>query len=112
MHFCIVLGDGTRMSPKGYLRVIKLAKENPKARFDRSLNNWWSASGEEITQQWKQMLTEKWANWNSVTGKGRRAAKRAREIKDRAAECRWCGQKTGSSRNKFCCVGCAQAYSS
>lgn len=71
---------------------------------------------------WDDMTCADWLAWFRscvvakatrgalATGKGNRAAKRLRSLADQKADCRWCGQKTGSTQKRFCDRSCAAAY--
>ncbi len=71
---------------------------------------------------WDDMSAADWLRWfrsclmtkamrgTESTGKGNRAAKRIQAIADAKAECKWCGQKTGSARERFCSRDCAFSY--
>ena len=42
-----------------YVRAIKLAKANPDAEFKHGLTCWWSCSGREIMQQFRQGMHDR-----------------------------------------------------
>lgn len=59
MTRAITLGDGHRVTLGSYVRVIKLAKAHPTARFDRDLLDRWPASGADIVRQFRRGMVER-----------------------------------------------------
>lgn len=43
-------------------------------------------------------------------GRGSKSKRRAERMADDAAECKWCGTRTGKRYRRFCCVSCARSY--
>lgn len=117
MKACIVLGEGVRVSPAAYLAALKLAMANPDRQFKQSFQDprgWMGPkTGAEIVQEYRRMIADRWAERSMqqhLIGNGNAANRRVRAIRDRQAECKWCGQKTGSVRKQFCDVSCARSY--
>ncbi len=70
-----------------------------------------SYTGSAILSEHREMIADRWAaQWSLVLtyGRGNRAAKRARAIAARRAECRWCGTLTGGA--EFCDASCRASY--
>ena len=70
--------------------------------------------GEVFTSQtWLQWFTSKLAEKINRTlparGKGNAAQRRVNAHKDRVAECRWCGRKTGDRKKEFCDLDCRRS---
>mgnify|MGYP001010736480 CR=1 FL=1 len=57
-----------------------------------------------------EKLTEKINRHEPARGKGNAAARRVNAHKDRVAECKWCGTKTGERRKEFCDPECRRCY--
>ena len=117
MRACIVLGEGVRVSPAAYLAALKLAMDNPTMKFKQSFQDprgWMGPkTGAEIVQEYRRMIAGRWADRTMAQysyGKGNAAQRRVKVIRDRQAECKWCGQKTGSVSKRFCDSSCARAY--
>ena len=118
-QFCIALGEGVQVSPAAYLAALRTAMENPTAKFRQSFQDprgWMGPkTGAEIVQEYRRMIADRWASRSMaalVIGKGNRANRRVQVIRDAAAECKWCGQKTGATSKRFCDVSCARSYNS
>ena len=82
--FCIVLGEGVRVSPAAYLAALKLAQANPTMLFRRAFQDprgWMGAkTGAEIVQEYKRMLADRWAERTMaqhVYGKGNASNRRS-----------------------------------
>ncbi len=115
--YCIVLGEGVRVSPSAYLSALRTAMENPAMKFRQSFQDprgWLGPkTGAEIVQEYRRMIAERWAERTMAQhtiGKGSKAQRRVQHIRNRQAECKGCGSKTGSVSKRFCDVSCARAY--
>lgn len=113
---CIGLGEGVQVSPRQYLLALRAALSASHDKFSQSFRDprgWMGRSytGAEIVAQHWEMISDRWAaQWAQVFGygKGSRASKRAKAIRDRQVECRWCGQKTGGP--EFCEASCRRSF--
>ncbi len=119
MKAYIQLGEGVSLSPAAYWTALQTAKANPTALFRQSFQDprgWMGPkTGEEIVREYRRMIADRWANqWEAVrkNGKGNAANRRVRVIRDAAAKCKWCGQKTGAVVRRFCEASCARSYNS
>ena len=114
MRFAISLPDGRQVTPAVYLNALRVAQANPSQPFRESFQDptgWMGGhTGASIVQEHRKMLERRWSGWHVHNGKGNRAKKRAQELADKRAECKWCGTPTGSARKAFCCPTCARSY--
>lgn len=118
-NYCIVLGEGVRVSPKAYLAALRLAMDNPTAKWRESFQDPRGYSGPytgaEIVRQYRRMIADRWAERTMsqhAIGKGSKAQKRVRHFNNLRAKCKWCGQRTGNVAKRFCEASCARAYNS
>jgi len=55
----VTLGDGRRVTLGSYVRVVKLAKANPNATFQRDLLDRWPAKGADIVRQFRRGMADR-----------------------------------------------------
>lgn len=94
------------------LKMHALAKAEPETVFEVRGFAMPAYTGRTWLQWFRVKLAEKMNRNAPSTGKGNRAAKRIAAIRDAKAECKWCGQLTGSTGKRFCEPSCARAYNS
>ena len=117
MKYAIALGEGVQVTPAAYLYALKTAMDNPTAKFRQSFQDprgWMGPkTGAEIVSEYRRMIADRWAARTMsqhTYGKGNAANRRVQAIRDRHAECKWCGSRTGSAQKRFCDVSCARSY--
>lgn len=94
------------------LRYHSWARANPDGRIlpPGGRKGWDDMSVSEWLAWFWERLTAKINRGLPAFGKGNRAAKRLGILRDAKAECKWCGEKTGSAAKRFCCDDCARSY--
>lgn len=90
-RYCVANPDGRVLPPGG------------KASWD-------DMSAADWLAWFRRCLMAKVMRGTEAYGGGNRAGRRIQAIADAKAECKWCGQKTGSARKRFCDADCATSY--